>query len=106
MQIFRIEDMKGGWMAGNFTPSAYRTEDFEVGYKIHKKGESWPVHYHKEVTEITFLLKGMMRLQGEALVSGDIFVLQPNEIADPEFLEDCEVFVIKSRSVIGDKYEL
>ena len=91
---------------GNFDPSVYKTADFEVGYKLHKKGEAWPVHYHKKSTEITFLIRGRMTIQGRELTNGDVFVILPNEIADPVFHEDCEVVVIKTPSVINDKYEV
>jgi hypothetical protein len=40
------------------------------------------------------------------LVSGDIFILRKNEVADPVFLEDCEVFIVKTPSVPGDKFIL
>jgi quercetin dioxygenase-like cupin family protein len=106
MKKFRIEDMKGGWFAGDFEPSVLKTKDFEVGYKYHPAGEKWDVHYHKEADEITFLLRGRMRIQDQELVSGDIFVIPKWEVADPVFLEDCEVIVIKTPSVIGDKYTM
>lgn len=105
MEIKRIEDMVGGWFVGNFEPTAFKTEQFEVGYKLHKKGEAWPVHYHKIATEINYLLRGHMIIAGKELTTGDIFTIFPNEIADPVFLEDCEVITIKTPSVIGDKYE-
>lgn len=98
--------MVKGWFIGNFEPTAYKTEDFEVSYKLHPKGEIWEHHYHKIATEINLLIRGEMILQGKRLVSGDIFVLKPMEIADPEFLEDCEIVCVKTKSVIGDKYEI
>ena len=43
---------------------------------------------------------------GEELISGDIFLIQPNEIAEPKFHEDCVIICIKIPSVPGDKYIL
>lgn len=106
MKIHRIEDMVGGWFIGNFVPSVMETEKFEVGYKLHLAGEKWDAHYHKEADEITFLIRGRMIIQGKELKSGDIFVIDRYEIADPVFLEDCEVVIVKSPSVTGDKYTL
>lgn len=106
MLVDRLDRMKGGWFVGDFDPSVARTKDFEVGYKLHRKGEHWARHTHKVATEITVLLRGRMKLQGRELVSGDVFVIYPDEIADPEFLEDCEVIIVKFPSVIGDKYEV
>lgn len=106
MEVRRIEDMTGGWFVGNFDPSALRTPDFEVGYKFHPKGEKWDKHYHKKGVEITYLIRGKMQIQNKILTSGDIFIIFPNEVADPVFLEDCEVVIVKSPSVVGDKYTI
>jgi hypothetical protein len=105
MEIRRIEEMIGGWFIGNFEPSVFKTELFEVGYKLHKKDEPWPVHYHAVATEFNYLIRGRMVIAGKELTAGDIFTILPNEIADPVFIEDCEVITIKIPSVIGDKYE-
>jgi len=104
MEIFKMKDMKDGWFIGNFEPSAFKTEQFEVCYKYHNKGEKWDVHFHKEGTEINYLVKGRMTIQNIELSEGDIFVLKPCEIADPIFLEDCTVLIIKTPSLPGDKY--
>ena len=104
MEVKRIEDMTGGWFIGNFQPTTLSTTAFEVGYKLHHKGERWDVHFHKEALEITYLIRGKMQIQNRVLTSGDIFTIFPYEIADPIFLEDCEVIIIKTPSVVGDKY--
>ncbi len=106
MKQERIENMKAGWFVGDFVPSVYKTKDFEVCYKVHPKGEQWPAHYHKKSTEINYLIRGKMTIQGKVLQSGDIFVFEPYEVADPEFLEDCELIVVKVPSSIDDKYEV
>ena len=106
MKIYKMKDMTGGWFVGDFEPSAIKTKEFEVCYKCHAKGEQWPTHYHKVATEISFVISGKMTIQGQLLQEGDIFVLEPNEVADPVFLEDCCLVVVKTPSVIGDKYEV
>ena len=106
MDIFKIKDMKGGWFVGDFEPAAYKTKEFEVGVKTHPKGEKWDTHYHKVATEINYLIKGKMILKETELNSGDIFILYPNEIADPDFLEECTIVTVKTPSIIGDKYIL
>jgi len=98
MKVNRIEDMKGGWFVGNFEPSAYKTDQFEVSYKFHSQGEKWDFHYHTQITEINYLVKGQMMIQNTLLNTGDIFVLEPYEIADPEFITDCELVVVKTPS--------
>ena len=47
-----------------------------------------------------------MVLNGEELTPGNIFLIEKNEIAVPEFLEDCTIICVKSPSVPGDKYEV
>lgn len=56
--------------------------------------------------ELTFLLEGTMRICGETITGPVIFELRRGEVADPEFLTDCKVFVVKSPSVPGDKVEV
>jgi len=106
MDIFKIKDFIGGWYVGNFDPTVFKTDKFEVGYKVHLKDEVWDKHYHKEATEINFLISGKMKIMDKEFNSGDIFVIYPNEIADPIFLENCYLIVIKTPSIVGDKYIL
>jgi len=101
---FRFEEMKGGWFVGDFEPTAYRTSAAEVCFKLHHKGEEWPVHYHAVATEINLVVRGMMRANGQLFDEGDIFVVEPGEIIAPEFLSDCELVVVKFPSLPGDKY--
>lgn len=98
MKILNMKDMIGGWFVGNFEPTAYKTEDFEVSYKTHKCGEKVDYHYHSVVTEINFLIKGKMIMQNIELNAGDIFILHPFEVADPEFLEDTQLICVKTPS--------
>lgn len=104
MKISKISDYYNGWYAGDFEPSCFKTKDFEACYKLHKKGEKWDRHFHKKATEINFLFSGKMIIQNQELNSGDVFVIYPNEVADPVFLEDCHVFIIKTPSAVNDKF--
>ena len=105
MKRYRIEDMKGGWFVGNFEPTAYKTKAAEVCLKRHPKGEVWPSHYHAVATEINLLFRGSMRLNGDMLREGDVFVIEPGEVAAPVFLSDCEIVVVKVPSLSNDKFE-
>ncbi len=96
--------MVGGWFVGNFEPSAFKTASAEVCYKIHPKGEKWDKHYHRIATEINLMVRGKISINGEIFKPGEIFLIEPNEIVSPEFLEDCELVVVKVPSVSGDKY--
>ncbi len=104
MEKFQFKDMKRGWFIGNFQPSAYKTDEFEVAFIKHYKGQLWEKHLHKKATEITYIIKGKIKINDEIFSSGDIFVIKPNEISDPSFLEDSEIIVIKTPSDVNDKY--
>lgn len=104
MKVGKLSDTHRGWVIGDFEPSLLRTKDFEVGILKHPKGEKWPAHYHKIATEYNILIVGSMRLCDVELNAGDTFVLEPNEIADPVFHEDCTIVCIKVPSDTKDKY--
>jgi quercetin dioxygenase-like cupin family protein len=104
MKTHQLKDFWRGWFIGNFEPSLLKTEQFEVGYLHHPKGEQWPDHYHKLGTEYNLLVKGRMTICGETINEGEIFVIDPLEVASPEFLEDCYIVCIKSPGPKGDKY--
>lgn len=104
MKITQMQDMTRGWFIGDFEPSVLRTKDFEVGYLTHKAGEFWAPHVHKEAVEINYLISGKMTLNDVMILPGMIFMIERGEVAKPVFLEDCSLIVVKSPSVIGDKY--
>jgi quercetin dioxygenase-like cupin family protein len=106
MNVTKITDYVRGWFIGNFEPSLLKTKDFEVGLLTHKKGEEWAAHYHKESVEYNILISGKMIIQGRELNSGDVFVFEKGEVADPIFLEDCTLVVIKVPSIPSDKFEV
>lgn len=106
MKITKITDYLRGWFIGNFDPSLLKTPDFEVGLLTHKKDENWPSHYHKKSVEYNVLVTGKMIIQGKELNSGDVFILDKDEISDPIFLEDCTVVCVKVPSVPFDKFEV
>jgi hypothetical protein len=49
------------------------------------------------------MVRGQMKMQDKILLSGDIFIIYPYEIADPEFLTDCEVVCVKVPGITNDK---
>ena len=106
MKVSNIKDYIGGWFIGNFDPSIIKTKDFEVCYKKHSKGEHWPTHYHKIAIEVNYLIKGKMSILGQIINEGEIFTIYPNEVANPIFLEDCELIIVKTPSCTYDKYEV
>lgn len=97
--------MVRGWFVGHFSPTIYDTKGFEVGFRIHKQGET-DNHYHEFTTEVNLLVSGAMILQNKELNAGDIFVLKPFEITNPCFLTDCAIICVKIPSVSTDKVKI
>ena len=106
MNITKLKDYVRGWIIGDFEPTILRTKDFEVGVLTHLKGEKWPVHYHKESIEYNVLVEGRMTVQNIELNTGDVFVFNKGEVADPVFHTDCKVVCIKVPSLPLDKFEV
>ncbi len=106
MKKFSHKDMKKGWFIGNFEPAVIKTKDFEACYTTHKKNEPWEKHYHKLGKEVTLVIKGKVKIGENIFSKGDIFLVEPNEIVDPEFIEDVEFMIIKIPSDVNDKYVL
>ena len=106
MKTFKIEDMHNGWFIGNFDPCVTKTKDVEVAHHFHEKGyknDEGP-HYHKKATEVNYIINGKVTVSGKQLTAGDIFVYEPRDISDVQFLSDTDLIVIKMPSCINDKF--
>lgn len=101
---YRLEDMVGGWFVGAFTPAALPCDSAEVAVKHYVAGFVEGAHEHRIATEVTLLLTGRARMCGREIVAGDILVLPPGTISGFQALEDCTTVVVKTPSVLGDKY--
>ena len=104
MKVFDIKDMKGGWFIGDFSPSVFKNPFFEVAHHTHEAGYVTPRHTHKIAQELTYIVKGKMNVSGKELCSGDMFIYEPNEVAEVVVLEDVDLIVVKWPSVPSDKY--
>ena len=106
MIINNINEMKKGWFIGNFEPSMLKTSSFEVGFKLHEAGEKYGFHYHEKVTEFNLIVEGTMEMHNQELQSGDIFILEPFEVANPKFITNCKIVCIKVPGITNDKIEI
>ena len=43
-------------------------------------------------------------VSGKNLKAGDMWIYEPNEISDVEFLEDTELIIVRWPSIPSDKY--
>ena len=100
---YRINTFPLGYFLGDFPEAIIRTNQFEVAYKTHKKGESWPNHAQKVAIEVNLIISGHMLLNNTHCKKGDIIVVHPGEFIKPTFLSDVKVIVVKIPSLPGDK---
>lgn len=98
-----LSDFTGGWFLGNFAPSLFLNNDFEVGVKRFAKGQTEPEHYQLTVTEYTAIISGECRIGEFYLSQGDILTILPNESADFEAISETVLVVIKTPSIPQDK---
>lgn len=105
MKTARLNDMTRGWFVGDFEPTLLKTADVEVAVKEYQKGDYEARHYHKIATEITVIVSGRVRMNGEEYTAGDIVIMEPGEATDFECLEDgTKNVVVKHPGASNDKY--
>ena len=104
MHKYHLDTFTRGWIVGDFDPSIIRTKDFEFMVRHYVAGEHEAAHVHKAADEITVVVSGEFTMNGEALTAGDIVHLKPGESVDFTCLADGATAVVKTPSIIGDKY--
>lgn len=104
MQVYNLSEMKGGWFAGDFSPTIVPSKDFEVAVKHYAAGTKEPKHHHKIAQEVTVISSGTVRMNGVTYLEGAIIVLAPGESTDFEALTAATTVVLKTPSVKDDKY--
>lgn len=105
MKKYHIDNFIKGWFVGNFKPSLLEA-DFEVGLHRHKAGEFHQDHFHKKSTEINLVIEGQIKINGQEFGPGEIFVLEPYEVSQVEYLTDVKLVVVRDLSDPNDKFEI
>lgn len=105
LQKYRLESFIRGWFIGNFDPSIFKTDIFEVAIIKYKKGDLDQKHYHKIAQEYTAVINGVFRMNDDILSEGDIVLIKPNDETEFECLQDGSTVVVKIPSAKGDKYQ-
>lgn len=105
MEVFKLSDLQGGWFAGNFEPTLYRTGDFEVAVKEYKKGDFENKHYHKIATEFTVIVHGEVEMNNMKYKAGEIIRIDPGEATDFFVISEIAITtVLKVPGASNDKY--
>jgi len=103
MKLAKLSEFTNGWFIGNFNPSLFKNEDFEVCVKNFKKGDVEAAHFQRVATEVTVVLSGSVRMGDHILQIDDILTIYKDEVCDFEALTDCKVLGIKFPSLSEDK---
>jgi hypothetical protein len=99
-----IVDFKAGWFVGDFEPSIFKNPFFEVAHHSHTKGQQTLPHYHAVTNELNYIVKGELIVSGKHLNAGNMWIYEPKEISDVEFLSDVDLIVVRWPSIPSDKY--
>lgn len=103
MKLSKLSEFTNGWFLGNFNPSLFKSEDFEVCVKNFSKGQVEAAHFQRVATEVTVVLSGSVRMGEHILQVDDILTMYKDEVCDFEALTDCKVLGVKFPSLPDDK---
>ena len=104
MQTAQLDKMGKGWFVGDFDPTMYRSKDVEVAVKYYSAGDREQWHYHRVATELTVIVSGTVRMNGQSYHEGDAIMMEPGEGTDFEAVTDAVNVVVKLPCVKNDKF--
>lgn len=105
LEKYNLDDMFKGWFIGNFEPSLYITNDFEVGVKKYNAGDYENPHFHKIATEFTIIISGKVEMNGVVYKENDIIKIVPNVVSNFKAITNVITVVVKLPGANDDKYE-
>ena len=113
----KVSDIQNtnGWFFGHFMAGKgfpeLQNENIEIAWKKVDHTLKDPIHIHKQCLEVNIIIKGSytVKVNGEVrkLSAGEFLVVNPNtpgEVISCE--DDTEIIVVKTPSVVGDKFDL
>jgi len=103
-RFLQSESGDRGWFIGAFEKAVYKTDLFEVAHGFNSAGEVSIKHTHKVATEINLITSGCVEVNGETFCAGEGFVMEPGDPCECRYIEDTYTLVVKTPSVLGDKY--
>lgn len=106
MKHYNINDFIKGWFIGDFDKSIIRTNLFEIAIKQYQAGDKEQKHIHYIAKEITVIIFGTVRMNGNLYSGGDIIEIHPGEGTDFECLTNVTTCCVKMPSLPKDKYDM
>ena len=101
MEIKYLRDMKSGWFAGNFEPSAFKCDYGEVAVKKYCQHQIESALCHPTATVMYMLLSGSIQLNGNKISQPyEMVIFEPGEHIYLTSLADSDVLIF----VLGDNY--
>lgn len=104
MVLNNLKNFTKGWFIGDFEPTLFNTNDFEIAIKNYSLGDYEPSHYHKISTEFTVIVDGVVLMNNIEYKKDDIIMIKPNEPTDFKCLTNVTTVVVKIPSSKDDKY--
>jgi hypothetical protein len=104
LKLNNLKKFFKGWYIGNFSPTLFKTDQFEIAVKKYKKGEIEEKHFHKLAAEYTLIVYGKVNMNGIIYKKNDIITIEPNHSTDFIAMKKSCTVVVKIPSIANDKY--
>ncbi len=104
LERHKLDEFTRGWFVGNFSPTLAVSDDVEIAVQRYQAGAHEPRHVHKIATELTLVVVGRARMNGEDVNVGEIIRIPPGTATDFEAITDVTTVVVKLPCVKGDKF--
>lgn len=114
MQIAKLSDYKRGWFVGEAFDPTLHSIDTEVAIQRYSTGMSHQRHKHSISSEINVIVQGEVIFQfynanlkeTDIIIAekDDIVIIEPEEITKFRCVKDAILVVVKTHSIIGDKF--
>jgi len=104
MKKYKIKNFKRGWFIGDFSPTLFKTKNFEIAMKTYEAGDCEDAHYHVKSTEYTLVVNGSVKFNNKKYSEGDIIKVKKNEVVEFKSITDSVTMVVKIPSSKNDKF--
>ncbi len=103
MKEYELKYFTNGWFVGNFEPTIFSTNDFEVSVKFFQAGDREPRHKQILATELTVIISGIVKMNSKEFSAGAIIEFEPGEGCEFLSVTDATLVCVKFPSIPNDK---